>query len=772
MNFKHTFVRIFSDKGLLLTLFLSLLLMGVFYGKLLLHPCTTYFGSAGDGMQIYYETLFHIKFDTSYWTQNSINYPYGESIFFTGAMPFINNLVKIFGPSAAPWGVGLINLMMIFSPVIGAVFIYAIFRHLRMPWHYGAICATLIAYLSPQLMRMYGHYSLQWVFLIPAMFYLLLRFYDQPSVIKSFAIAFLVFLGASTHLYFLAFFAAIGGAYWAILFVTRDRGFGRITFVLKHTGIQFILPVIILQLLVMLSDHVDDRTVAPWGFLVYHSNSSGVFFPSGKPYEWFFRLFIDPEIVELEGVAYIGLAAVVGLITIIVIQLIRLFRGRFKLLLAVTDHKVLNIFFWTSLFMLWFSFGNPFVNGHEDWLPYLGPIRQFRSVGRFTWIFFYIINIIAVYRLHKIVQQRKVISYVVMILVATFLFVDVYSLNKGLQDQLNNHLPALDDEKNELSENAWLVNFNPSAYQAILPLPYFHVGSENLSRQPIDSEIIQTSYLVSLKTGLPMMGVSSARVSLGQTTKMISLVLDPIKTQAVLDDIKDTRPLLLVVREETLDEFEKKILSLAKPIAVSSTYKVYSFDPALFKTLAMKRYEQVKNDYDSSAHFPAGIFTSTDSAATFIYRSYDERKNKISYRGEGVFRENIFSATRLYDSTIAVSGEYIGSFWFNHIDGDGYPRTTVEVFAKDTANKAQPFYYVANTLNMVKAIDGHWGLIEFPLTIPADNAFVQITIWNKEMKKNELFELDEFMIRPAGTDFYLLRGDTIIRNTRVYYPHK
>lgn len=772
MNFKHTFVRIFSDKGLLLTLFLSLLLMSVFYGKLLLHPCSTYFGASGDGLQIYYETLFHTKYDTSYWSQNSINYPYGESIFFTGAMPFVNNLVKIFGPSAAPLGVGLINLMMVFSPVIGAVFIYAIFRHLRMPWLYGACCAVFIAYLSPQLYRMYGHYSLQWVFLIPALFYLLLRFYDQPSVIKSFAIAFLVFLGASTHLYFLAFFAAIGGVYWGILFLTRDRGFGRITFVLKHTGIQFILPVIILQLLVMLSDHVGDRTVAPWGFLYYHSNSTGVFFPSGKPYEKLFSFFFEPEFVELEGVAYIGLAAITGLITITVIQLVRLFRGRFKLVLAVTDHKVLNIFFWTSVLMLLFSYGKPFVGGHEDWLPYLGPLRQFRAVGRFNWIFFYIINIIAAYRLYKIVQQRKTVSYVIMTIVVTFLFIDVYYHNRGFQDQLNNHIAALDDDENKLPENAWLVNFKSSAYQAILPLPYFHNGSENLCRKPVDEQIIQTSYIVSLKTGLPLMGVSSARVSLGQTAKMIPLVLDPVRPVPVLSDIKDPRPLLIVVREETLDEFEKKILSLAKPVAVSSTYKIYSIDPATLRAFPAQRYEQVKNEYTAAKHFPREIFTATDSSAIFIYRSYDEKKNKISYRGGGVWQENIFEAKRLYDSTLAVPGEYLCSFWFNNIDGDGYPRTTIEVFSNDTSDQVQPYYFLSNVQLRVKAIDGHWGLIEFPITVPVANAHVQISAWNKEMKKDQLFELDELMIRPAGTDFYLLRGDTIIRNTRVYYPHK
>lgn len=772
MNFKHTFVRIFSDKGLLLTLFLSLAVMCYFYGELLLHPCTTYFGATGDGMQIYYETLFHTKYDTTFWSQNSVNYPYGESIFFTGAMPFVNNLVKIFGPSAAPLGVGLINLLMVFSPVIGAIFIYAIFRHLRMPWHYGACCATFIAYISPQLLRMYGHYSLQWVFLIPAMFYLLLRFYDQPSVLKSCAIAFLVFLGASTHLYFLAFFAAIGGVYWAVLFLTRDRGFGRITFLLKHTAIQFILPVVILQLLVMMSDNVTDRTAAPWGFLIYHSNLTGILFPMGKPYERIFRLFAEPQPVELEGVAYIGLAAIAGLITIIIVQHVRLLRGRFKLMLAVTDHKVLNIFFWTSVGMLVFAFGHPFVDGHEGWLPYLGPIRQFRALGRFTWIFFYAINIIAAYRLYKLVQQRKIASYVIMIIVASLLFIDMFTLNRSLRTKFNNHIAALDDEKNTLPENAWLVNFNPAAYQAILPLPYFHIGSETIARRPADDQIIQTSFIVSLKTGLPMLAVTSARTSLSQSVKSIGLVLDPVRPLALSNDIKDPRPFLVIVREGTLDEMEERIVALSKPVAASTEYKIYSFDPALLKTFQAKRYEQVKNDYEAAKHFPAGIFSSTDSSASFVYRSFDEMKNGPSYRGAGTFKGKIYDGNLILETRMAVPGEYIGSFWFNHIDGDIYPRLAIEVFCKDTTANQKSFYNITNVLTGVKAIDGHWGLIEFPVTVPVANGPLQITVWNKDMKKDELFELDELMIRPKGVDYYLLKGDTIIRNTRVYYPQK
>jgi len=771
MNLLHTLKRIFSDKGLLLTLGLSLSIVCIFYGKLLLHPCSTYFGAHGDGLQIYYETLFHTKFDTEYWRQNSINYPYGESIFFTGAMPFLNNLVKIFGPSAAPLGVGLINLMMLFSPVIGAVFIYAIFRHLRLPWHYGALTATAIAFLSPQMMRMQGHYSLQWVFLIPALFYLLLRFYDCPSLWKSFAIAGLIFLGASTHLYFLAFFAAIAGPYWAILFITRDRGFGRITFLLKHASIQFLLPVILLQLLVMMSDHVTDRTVAPWGYLVFHSNLSGVFYPFGKPYESLFASFYTPDQVELEGIAYVGLAGIIGLITITIVQLVRLFRGRIKLLLSVTDNKVLNIFFWTSLVVLWTSFAHPFIGGHEDWLPYLGPLRQFRSVGRFTWIFFYILNIIVVYRLYKVVQEKKNISYVVMIVITTLLFTDMYYFIRETQVLYNNKIAALEDDSNSLPENAWLKNFNPKMYQAILPLPYFHNGSENLCRVAIDPEIVRCSYIVSLKTGLPMMGVTSARVSLGQTRKLVPIVLEAIRPIPVLKDLPDHRPLLIIVRKEMLDSNEKAILDLAVLIGKSIEYEIYSLDPDRLNVLVENRYNAVKMEFSSARKFPAGNFIATDSAVEYFYNSFDTHKGN-GYRGGGTYSGKIHEFNSIYDSTIAHSGNYTASFWVNHIGDDVYPRLIIEIFASDPAGKAPPYYFMSNALLQLKAIDGNWGLDEIPVIIPAENSHLKITVWNSEMKKNDFFEIDELLIRPAAVDLYQINNDTITRNNRTYFPKR
>jgi hypothetical protein len=771
MNFLHTLKRIFSDKGLLLTLGLSLTILIVFYGKLLLHPCHTYLGANGDGMQIYYETIYHIKFDSEFWRQNSINYPYGESIFFTGALPLVNNIAKIFGHNAAPLGIGLINLIVLFSSVIGALFIYAIFRHLRVAWHYGAVCATGIAFLSPQMNRMDAHYSLAWIFMIPAMLYMLLRFYDFPSLKKSFLIALIVFIGAFTHLYYVAFFLAIGGVYWATLFFTNDRGFRRIGFVLKHTAVQFILPLLIFELLAKYSDHVTDRTAQPWGYLVFHSNFTGIFFPFEKPYADLFLKFWKHSIVEFEGKVYVGLAAIFGLLAITGIQIYRMARGRFRLIFSITDHKVLNIFFWTSVLLLFISFAKPFLNGNEEWLLYTGSLQQFRAIGRFAWVFFYVVNIIVVYRLYKVSQRNKYVLAATLFFIPALLLFDAYYNIKDKQDLYNNHIAELDDENNQLPQDQWLKNFNSSVYQAILPLPYFHVGSETFFRDINDPEIINQTYLVSLKTGLPMMGVVSARVSIGQTMKLMPIVLDPLRPVPVLNDLPDNRPLLLVVREETLDENEKRIVSIAKFVASSENYKVYSVLPSEIRNIQEHQYDVIKTEFDSIKKYSSGKFFVTDSNAVFLQRSYDNSDGP-AYRGKGGLHGGMRDFNVLIDTLVPKAGEYIASLWMNNINKDVYPRTTFEVMSRDVAGKAQPYYYFVLKPTTIKAIDGSWALVELPVTIPCDNANLKITCWNYYMKKEAQFEADEFLLRPVNSDIYQVSGDTITKNNRTYFPKK
>ncbi|MCU0433651.1 MAG: hypothetical protein MUC87_09385 [Bacteroidia bacterium] len=770
--------RTFTDKGLLLVLAAGLLLTFYFFGTLVTHPASRYFGYQGDGMQIYYQTAYHVKHDSLWWHQQSMNYPDGENIFFTGALPVYTNLVKVFGPGAAQASIGLLNLLMLFSPLFGAVFLYALFRHWRLPWWYGALCGLGIMFLSPQLQRMSGHYSLALSFMIPALIYGLARFYDYPRIRLSLFIGLLVFFAGGTHLYMLVFCLAAAGMYWFILFITRDRGFGRWKFLLLHFSLQTVLPVLLIQLLIFFTGQAADRTAIPWGFSVFTSNSSGIFYPYGRSYEFIAAKFMEPEFGpgSYEGVSYVGLAAILGLAAVIVVQLIRMVRLRFDLLLSLSDKKVLNIFFWMSLLLLFLSFGWPFLLKEDgSWLKYAGPLRQFRALGRFAWMFFYVVNILAVYRLWKLAELRtgmvgKILRGAVLTVVPVMLFFDGWETSKNLQDGLNNKFEALNDTGNNLPENRWLRKFKASDYQAILPLPYFHNGSEGPSEMPANHEIINITYLVSLKTGLPMLSMLSGRSSISKGHEHIDLVLDPVKPLSLLKRLPDRRPFLVLARKQELTANELDLLNLSEQLFETPSYTVHRLDPAKIEERINGQYQKHLTEYQSKKTWAVWPFMSTDSVRNYSCRDFEEQgMTGEPFLGKKSLGGKAGDFTVLYDATIpgAVPGTYQLSFWFGNFTKDLYPRSVLEI-ALYTGDKVDTALY-AGMYEVNKAVSGHWGLAERTIPVKHSEQRVKVTIWNFDLPKDAPMYADELMIRPENTSLYDVQEDFIRCNNRTYY---
>src|SRR5512133_3414906 len=80
--------------GLFITALLSLAVLSAFYGNLFNKLNRVCFANGGDGMQSYINMDYHIRVDTNYTRCNSMNYPYGEHVFFTNAQPLISNTIK------------------------------------------------------------------------------------------------------------------------------------------------------------------------------------------------------------------------------------------------------------------------------------------------------------------------------------------------------------------------------------------------------------------------------------------------------------------------------------------------------------------------------------------------------------------------------------------------------------------------------------------------------------------------------------------------------
>ncbi len=80
------------------------------------------------------------------------------------------------------------------------------------------------------------------------------------------------------------------------------------------------------------------------------------------------------------------------------------------------------------MLLLLYSFGLPFILGLEWLIDLIGPVRQMRGIARFSWLFYYVMNIVTVYWLWEGWKnaRRKHLALLLMILALLVLFYDAY----------------------------------------------------------------------------------------------------------------------------------------------------------------------------------------------------------------------------------------------------------------------------------------------------------------------------------------------------------
>lgn len=773
---KQRLINLFKDKGFLITFGVSFTLLSIFFSGPLFHANTTYFGTTGDGMQNYYASLYHVKYDDSYFFQKCMNYPYGENVFFTGCQPLLTAPLKLFGLYSITLGV--INLTMLLSIVLSAIFIYLIFRELEVPYLYAALCATAIAYLSPQMIRLFAHYTLTYQFAIPAFIYFLMRFYKTPSMKKSIVIACLTFYMATTHLYFFGFFALLAGFYWAVLFCLRKENFRNLWFCIKHFSLQIVIPFVLFQLIIATVNDVHDRTNAPWGILEYKTNWTGVFYPFQKYYEFIpQKLGIDPQTINSsEGRQFAGLLATLFFIIVILKFVFNILRFKITKAFSLTGNLLIDIFLWCSVAALLYSFGYPFIFNHEDWLNHVGILRQMRGIARFAWLFYYVMNIAAVYLLYLFVRNLrfKWIKYACMSLALLILSIDAFSSIGSYNGLLSNKVLELNDRKNKAWQNVIFKTFEPEKYQAILALPFFHIGSENIGLEP-EHKTFLYAFIFSLKTGLPMLNNASSRTSMSQTANELAVVLEKTtEPLLILKDLKNRKPLLLLVNPDKVRIEEKKLVDLATPVGYyTNGFQLYSLSLEALETFGKKLYHEVDEQSKNAFPLANSNYMASDSVVRFVANSFDDHASKKSFKGTGAYYSTFRMYSDLYWDSLPNfkgTGKYTVSFWMYNIKKDETPRLTLalEVKGKE-GNFVDNYWTTAN--QKLQSISGNWALIETDVTVNEPTDKLKLTLFNFNSTKDDTLIVDELMIRPAGYDVYKRTEEFVFKNNRYYYKN-
>lgn len=224
-----------------------------------------------------------------------------------------------------------------------------------------------------------------------------------------------------------------------------------------------------------------------------------------------------------ESQAYLGIFALTGLLTCLVAALVKraAWQAWWQQWRQAWQFRFLQVLGAAAVAGVFVAFGTEYAIADNQFVIhnylnisfYLQKLTaaatHFRAVARFAWPFFWAVKLAVLVGLdHWLATSRwRWLAAVGLVLLA---WLDTRDTLKNYHYSL---LPNnLTNVANQPDVTQLLSAVTTSDYQAILPIPYFHVGSENLDLTIDDDDPHAThAYQLSLRTGLPLLASKMSR---------------------------------------------------------------------------------------------------------------------------------------------------------------------------------------------------------------------------------------------------------------------
>lgn len=649
----------------------------------------------GDGAKNNFTYIYHAMFDKGFWF-DGMNYPYGEHIVYTDGQPLLSVLFTHFSNVTPEKALAVLWLLVGLSYVLSMVYTYLTLVHFKVGRLAALLFAGLIGVLTPQIIRLQGHYALSYVCLVPMLFYWTVHYHER-SKLKYCAYVFIIgCLMSFLHPYFAAVILVWVMCYTLGYFVVIHEGFAK---KILHTAplIGSIVGVLLVVAVVMkLTDPITDRPGAPLMGFDSATHLKDLLTTVKSP---LWRMAVHnkwiPSASEgAEGYCYPGLVVFFTMFFVFLAMARKRLRKK-KHAYETEQRSIPVIWLFVAIAALLFSMGAPFV-WHMEWmLKYLSFFKQFRSLGRFSWIFYYVITVYTAVVLYdaytRFTARGMLLAGYSVLLVPMALWSYEASGYINYSRKLSESACYGYDMIFSVHEQNWESflkehQHKGSDFQAVLMLPLFHIGTEKLW-------VGDPGWLMTLGTKaclqlhLPMVNVMMSRSSWSQAEKQVKIAAGPFVQKPLLSDIKSDKPFLLLRTDyDSLDADQKYLLESADYLGHYSQCYIYACYPARIAA-SDKRYADSVASIARAMH---GTDTCLNCTGTSYTAHFDtEQAGVAPFFGKGAAPCIVHD-----DSTIAMipvqpardSELYEFSVWFL-LGNKDYRSPYVRVESLDSAGQ-------------------------------------------------------------------------------------
>ena len=720
------------------------------------------FTQSGDAVKSYYNFSYYLKYDSGMIFDGN-NYPYGDHLQYINSHHFhqgvVNILKKVFPVSN--YGVAFLNLSMIFSLLIGVIFIFLILRHYKLPIWYSIIISLIILFLSPQLGRIQGHFEMVYLFFIPMFWYLLIVFRKgKKPWLWGILLVLSGLIGGFTSAYYAAFYSIF---LLSVLLSDIIKNRGNLKQYIKpgiSLLIMAIIPLIVVKGLVSITDTAGIRPTNPWGFFIFNSNIKSIFLPNALEFRNIIQSWFNLS-YEWEGRAYVGLPPTLLALSMVYAFFHQLITKKKNISLYIDQD--MNTYLLGAFFVLLFSMCIPFkiFNLKLDFLLNIIPqLRQFRCLGRFSWIFYYVFTIytaIFFYNLYLKLKAKGFAKFPVLFLSFVILFwgIDAAANAKSsLRNFIvtNNILESNHEPYLQILSDA---NIQPNNYQAIFFLPFANTSGDKLFFSRGLEQAFPAAMSWSYHTGLPMVQSFEPRLPFSDALTCIQMLADSTIRKTRINDMNE-KPLLLIYTNEELIGNEiwlknnsKKLWSNDEITLASVNLNIFQSSHENWRKYATKLKTQLSGNDSIKANVPL---------SKIYYKGFDRFNSKNVFGGTGSIFEKK-KAVVLFNEDFSkkgMNGNFELSFWM-YVDSrmHNMPLPTLHVFDQEGVETESIIFNNREIHNVY----GNWVRVMQTFTIKAKQTYLlEVT--------GPFVTIDELLIKPKNSNVYVLKenGLELINN--------
>ncbi|MCK5692040.1 MAG: hypothetical protein KAI08_04300 [Bacteroidales bacterium] len=753
-----------STMALLAVLGAGILILVVFFGKVIVHPNSYLFSTSGDAVKSYYNFSYYLKYDSGI-DHNGINYPYGDHLQYINSHPIHLQLIKFLDKNIYPLadhGAGILNLGMILSLLLALPFIYLVLRKFSLPPWYAAVVSLIILFLSPQVDRLGGHFEMVYAFFIPLYWYLLIRWQEAPRKIYwSLLLLVTALAGGFTSAYFAALLAIFPMAIVLVQLWNHRRVLKQYLPEGLHLLILALLPLIIIKGYVNLTDWVDDRPDNPWGFFIFHANVFSIFLPPNSVLKEVLSPIVDLS-YKWEGRAYVGLPATLLALSFLLIAILNIFSRTRPGWKTYFPNKKLNLYLAASFIVLIFSMCIPFNWGLRFLTELLPPLKQFRCLGRFSWIFYYVFTVFTatyLYYLYRLIRKKgyRLQAKTALLLILAFWGLEAMSRIQKSTSRIFNKNEILKAETLDIVAILEESGKGAHEFQGIFFLPFANTSGDKLKfERGLDAftEAMRCSY----QTGIPIIQSFSPRLSLSQAMSSIQLLADSTIYKQRVDDMNQ-KPLLLVFTSQELNPQESALLSRAELLWTGNKL-----------SLALLPVQAFNQGFDAWKELAGSLLDSLGDKGMHyigadpeqvIYQDFEELSSERAFTGSGsldlkkgsleLFNQNLHECCS--DEEVELS------FWL-YVDHRTNNMPGPVLWLWDENDKL--IHKEKLNSREVHNVDGLWVRISKNL-IPEPGVRYQLTVAGKYIT------VDDLLLKPASARILVRHenGDYLFDNYRV-----